>query len=378
MRILFFHNTATAYRIPLFIELAKKSDVKFIFTDMQLNKKIYNNSVNYEKLKDLDYIELSYGIEAFKEIKKIFVEDFKNIDIVELPPLDSLSEYIKGVYIYLLAKRKNIRIVYFWEKWEAPKDKMPLKRRLKNYLLKSAGQIIFKNVDICFAPGSKAEEYFINAGVQSDRVKIMPDACEVEECEYENLREKYGIEEDKKVILYFGRIIKQKGLDYLLKAYSQLPINIQDNFYLLIVGDGDFKEYCENLSDTLRLQNIKFVGSVNPQYRYLYFSQCDIFVHPGTFYEGRTDVWGLTINEALQFGKVIISTNAVGSAYDLINENNGFMVEESNVDELRQAIINISNHNIDFISKIESDRLKKIYSYENMANAFLNNVSKLL
>ena len=110
----------------------------------------------------------------------------------------------------------------------------------------------------------------------------------------------------------------------------------------------------------------------------MYFSQCDIFVHPGTFYEGRTDVWGLTINEALQFGKVIISTNAVGSAYDLINENNGFMVEESNVDELRQAIINISNHNIEFISKIESDRLKKIYSYENMANAFLNNVSKLL
>ena len=59
----------------------------------------------------------------------------------------------------------------------------------------------------------------------------------------------------------------------------------------------------------------------------------------GTYRGGRVDVWGLTLNEAMQFNNILISTDAVGSAYDLIDNGvNGYMVESENVNQLCQAI----------------------------------------
>lgn len=52
---------------------------------------------------------------------------------------------------------------------------------------------------------------------------MLPDACETPYCAAEDLRKKYGITSDKKVILYFGRLLVQKGLHILLDALNELP-----------------------------------------------------------------------------------------------------------------------------------------------------------
>jgi glycosyltransferase involved in cell wall biosynthesis len=343
---------------------------------MYINKKIYGNDIDYESMSKLDYFILSKGIKGFVEIYKEVCS--MKFNVVVIPPLDSINEYIKGLFIFCLCKYKRKKTVYFWEKWEAPKNKQPLKQRFKNCLMRNTAKVIFKRVDMCLSPGRKNREYFIKAGVKNENIREIHNSSEVPRCDSFNIKKKFLIPQNCKIILYYGRIIRQKGLDILIRAYSQLPKEIKLNTYLLVIGDGDFKLECEVLANKLCIENIKFIGYVNPQYRYIYFSQCDVFVLPGWFYKGKTDVWGLTINEALQCGKVIISTNAVGSAYELINNNNGLMIEENNVNSLKSALISLYDNPLDHKAVKEAAKLLKKYNYETMASDFYRAIIKVI
>ncbi|MFQ9299102.1 MAG: glycosyltransferase family 4 protein [Clostridia bacterium] len=374
MNILFIHNTLPEYRIKWFECIANNSNCLFMFTNEQLNKKIYKTDIDYSKFKKNNYFFLNKGIQGYKEINNIISGKF---DFIEFPPIDSLRELLISIYIYIICKKRNIKTGYFWEKWEAPYELQPMKRKVKNWILKKCAGLIFKRVDIVFAGSSRSKQYFLDNGVDESKICIIPDVSEVPDCKYESIRKLYKIPEEKKIILYFGRIIEQKGLDILIKAFSKLENN--SNYYLLIVGDGAFKDYCEQLAKTKGLQNITFTGAINPADRKNFFEQCDIFVFPGTFRDGCVDVWGLTINEAIQFGKVVISTDAVGSAYDLIRDGiNGYRIKPENIEDLVWALKKVQNNTIYDTARNIDKQLCEYYSIQNMTMCYLKAIEKVL
>ena len=151
---------------------------------------------------------------------------------------------------------------------------------------------------------------------------------------------------------------------------------LDDSYFLLVIGDGDFREYCEKLAGGIN--NILFVGAVEPQNRKNYFEQCDLFVFPGTFRGGRVDVWGLTLNEAVEARKPVISTDAVGSAYDLIDDGeNGYRIAPENVEVLKEAIIKAFQLDKEKIKRCNSKKMEK-YNFYNMANVLVERIFELI
>lgn len=380
MKILFFHNTIPDYRIPFFIKISKKADIKFAFTSIHLSKNIYGNEINKTALKKINYIALSPGFKALKEIKNEFYTN--DPDIVVIQPLDNIKEIVKGYYIYMLCKQSNKKILYFWEKWEAPKNKQSFKRKIKEFMLKILIKPILRNVDLCLAPGKKTKEYFLKLGIKENNIMHIHNSSEATVCNFFNIKDKYLIPKEKSIILYYGRITKKKGLDNLLKAYSNLSDELRNKSFIIVAGDGDFKSECKKLAQDLKIKNIKFAGYVNPNNRYTFFSQSDIFVLPGRVLNGSVEAWGLTLNEALQFNKILISTTSVGAAYELITKDNGFMVKENNIQELSQAIAkaiylcscsNCIENSIDKYNKVFQE-----YNYKNMSDDFVNAANKLM
>lgn len=188
-----------------------------------------------------------------------------------------------------------------------------------------------------------------------------------------DIRKKYNVSQDKILLLYFGRIIKAKGLDILINAFWSLPNEDRNRCFLVVAGDGNFRKRCEKIAQDRKLDNIIFIGAINPIDRKQYFEQCDIFVHPGTFRDGRTDVWGLTLNEAIQCGKIVISTTAVGSAYDLITKDNGKMVQAGNIDALSEALkFCITEPFFSQKACKEDVRIYDKYNVANMAKLYVN------
>lgn len=378
LRVLFFHNTLPEYRIQWFMKLANKANIKFVFTNEYLNRKNYGFNIDYDKVKNLDCTFISNGIKGFKQLYRIII-DIRFFDFVELPSIDTLREAIISAIIIFKCKCCNVKVGYFWEKWEAPKDKQPLKRKIKNFLLRLVHFFVYKYVDVLFSVGLKNKAYFISCGVSENKIYWVPNVSETPKCKYEDIRAKFDIDKDKKLILYLGRVLPQKGVRNLIKSISMLDETAKNSCCLLVAGDGEDLNYCKSLATSLNLSNIRFSGKVVPSERGNYFSQCDIFVYPVTYYKGWVDVWGLTLNEALQHCKFIIATEAVGSSFELIENNvNGFRIRPDSLVELTESIKKSINNNKGVLVKTKSLELIHIYNYENMADVYLSIVRSLL
>ena len=179
-------------------------------------------------------------------------------------------------------------------------------------------------------------------------------------------------------ILYFSKIIPLKGLDFLIRAFSQIESHYS-NIKLHIVGDGSFRNHCEQLARELQIKSIQFYGSVENERAWTYYYLADIFVlpHSGTLIEG----WGLVINEAASMGLPIITTDAAGAAEDLVVDGvNGYVVEAGNQSALKNALISLISDKSQRINMGKQSRLlfEKINDYSKMANGFEKAITYIL
>lgn len=337
MKLVFFHNTIPEYRYRFFNEISNIADTKFVISDFNLSKATYGNNFNRKELNNLFICNVSDNTTV---IDAINVSDF-----VIIQPPDSFKEIILAYREFVLAKKFKKRTALFWEKWNPPKKYKSNIHLLKEKIHDIVVIPLVRNVDVCLASGILAKKYFVNLGVKEDNVQIVGDCSSVPGCDYEDLREKYSISNDDFVFLYLGRLIERKGIMVLLEAFNNLKKDsAYEHSWLVIGGDGPLKENAEKYCATNKISNVVFTGFVEQKLRQNYFMMCNAFVLPSYFYGGITEAWGLTINEAMYFGKPVLATTACGSAFDLINDKTGIMVEQDNIIDLQEALKSMCIH----------------------------------
>lgn len=373
MKLLFFHNTLAEYRIGLFNELNKICELRIVFTDYEIGESIYKNKIDKMKIEfKFDILSGSKRDRIKKSIDKV---NTLNPDWIVIPALDDLYSVCLGRELVKYCHSNAIKVGFFWEKWCWNYSDMPLFRLFKELVQKILISPIIKECDVLMVPGKKAAEYLRSCGVKDKKIFKIHDASEVRCTNNENIYKKYNIEENNKIILFLGRIVYIKGLDNLIQAIAQLPDEYKKTHTLLVCGDGPERQNCERLCLNNNLNNVVFTGTVPPSERDSYFKQCNVFVLPSRVFKGRTDAWGLSLNEALQFKKVLISTTAVGAAYELINHKNGFMISENSVSELSSALIEADTKDLEQSAENEDRILFDLYNYKNMAKDIINAIA---
>lgn len=118
------------------------------------------------------------------------------------------------------------------------------------------------------------------------------------------------------------------------------------------------------------IKDVYFKGWVSEEMKYIYYSTSDLFVLPTL-----DDVWGLVINEAMCCGLPVISTKAAGASWDMIiPEENGYVVEPSNLDQLYLAMKNIMEDKFlrDKMGKKSLEIVKTKFNIANMINGFVS------
>jgi len=194
--------------------------------------------------------------------------------------------------------------------------------------------------DVCVAAGRKSREYFIKKGASLDKIFIAPDTTL-----YYPIKKKDNPPElkNKKVILYLSRIVRYKGLDYLIKAFSKLEKE-DKNTFLLIAGNGDYAEEMKELAKKLNIKNIKFIGVVDKEHIGYYYNLCDVFVLPNRETEsndqlnGDYEGFGVVFLEASACGKPVIAGKSGGSCEAVVNGVTGLVVDPRSEDDIAHAI----------------------------------------
>ena len=134
--------------------------------------------------------------------------------------------------------------------------------------------------------------------------------------------------EDRTVFIYVGRLIARKNVHVLISALrrlSNLPVA------LLIVGNGEERERLERLAE--QSPYIRFVGTATQAELPLFYALSDALVLPA-----REEPWGLVINEAMASGLAIISHQHCGATLDLVNEENGFVLQGFTAEAIVSAL----------------------------------------
>ena len=130
--------------------------------------------------------------------------------------------------------------------------------------------------------------------------------------EKRKLKEKYGIKDNEKILLFTGRITPEKGVKELVESLKNVS---NQNYKLLILGSAlnelktktKYQEEIENIVQTISSKVI-FTGFIKYEEINKFYSIADIAVLPSIW----DDPAPLTVIESLISGLPIITTNSGG------------------------------------------------------------------
>ena len=152
------------------------------------------------------------------------------------------------------------------------------------------------------------------------------------------IKNKYGLKDDCKVVLFVGRLDYYKGCDYLIRAFSKVLWSVS-NSHLIMVGGGPLKEKLKEIASCLKIsENISFAGHVKDELLPYYYAACDVFVLPSiSSYEG----FGMVQLEAMACAKPVITTTLPGVSEIDADEVATLHVPPKDEDLLARSLIKI-------------------------------------
>jgi len=217
-------------------------------------------------------------------------------------------------------------------------------RKMSKFILKNAAKVIVLTEDM------KRELQKIYCG----EILIIPNGIELDN--YKNLQKQNFRVSENKIIIFVGNLRPVKGLIYLIKAMEIIHAEME-NAILMIIGDGEDRKSLEEMVMKLHLEKVViFIEKIPNKDIPKYLVQGDVFVLP-TLSEGFPNV----ILEAMAAGLPIVSTNVNGLSEIIRNEENGYLVEPRNPQQLADKLLqilknpiqskNFSNNNIEKVKK---------------------------
>lgn len=192
-----------------------------------------------------------------------------------------------------------------------------------------------------------------------------------EETSCQSFWEQFGIDKQKRIVLFVARLIKEKGVFELLEAARLLKKN---NYAFVLLGDGPLYDAISKFIDKHNLSGQVFLlGWRNDVHDFM--RHCDVFVLPTYYFEGLP----VTILEAMACGKPVIATRHRGCEDAVIEGQNGYLVNVKDTHQLAEKI-DIILSNRDLASTMGSAgrlRAKECFSLPEAITRFCEELSKV-
>lgn len=260
------------------------------------------------------YANLKFSLSNLRKIKTAIQE--ADLVFIQGPAMIS--------YLSIYYARKYNKKTFFYThtiSWELFEKFFPgILKKLFYSIIKKISIALYNRCNEILVPYHELKELLEREGVRSEitiaRLGVDIDLFNLSS-DKKSSKKEMGLDPQKKIIGYVGRISKEKNIQLLLEAFQKLED--QENLTLLLVGDGPEKQ-TRKLKE---LKNCKVTGFVHNVQDYL--KAMDIFIMPSL-----TETTSLATLEAMSSGLPVIVTQ-VGfiKSYVLKNHNGLFFPRNS-------------------------------------------------
>lgn len=193
--------------------------------------------------------------------------------------------------------------------------------------------------DALFVPSNTSLHFFTSLGIKTNNIVLTPYTVNdfilhslYDQANIKHLHALYQLPDQSKIILFCGKFINRKRPQDVLEAFAKIEYS---GTYVIMIGDGPMRQDLAALARQLNIQgNVLFPGLIDYTDLPSYYKLADVLIVPSEH-----EPYGLTVNEAMICGLPVIASNAVGAAFDLIDEGiTGFTYPVGDIAELTKKL----------------------------------------
>lgn len=172
--------------------------------------------------------------------------------------------------------------------------------------------------------------------------------------------------------VYLGNIRQDKGVVILVRAFCE-EFAINENVSLSIGGDGEYLKALQSLIKSFKCEDrVMLAGAISRDDVSMFLSEGDCFVLPS-----RYETFGIVCIEAASCGLPLIGTRC-GGIEEIINEQNGILIDVDDVIALRQAMRYMRNNAHIYSPELIREDIVKRFGKESVAIHTMEVYSKVI
>jgi glycosyltransferase involved in cell wall biosynthesis len=249
----------------------------------------------------------------------------------------------------------------------------PIPERVTHEAIKIIISNLAYKTDCITTPSASMKKIIENYGIKN-RIEVIPNAIhlisfkEDNELKRTEIKIKYNLKEDDKIILFVGRVALEKSIDKIIKALAIIKKRNSGKEKLLIVGNGPAMDELKQLTRTLKVEeDVIFAGTVNYEEIQHYYKMAYVFTIAST-----TETFGIVTIEALASGVPVVAIKAPGSVDILTNGLDGLLADDD-VEKFANALERIIKEP-ELREKLSRGALKtsEKYSIDTISERMLN------
>ncbi len=324
-------------------------------------------------------VGMIYSRKIMNKIKKL-----------ELDIIHTQTEFSIGLFGRIVARKLDIPVVHTYHTmYEDYIHYVSRGIMLKpaSQFAKKVSKLYCRDCSAIIVPTIKVKDALEDYGL-TRHIDVIPTGVNIEPFKRSNYSEEliknekktFGIDETQPVILFIGRIAKEKSIDVIMNSMEELIKKIP-NCKLLIVGEGPERENLENLAKSLGIEkSVVFAGEKPWAEIGRYYQMGDVFVGASL-----TETQGLTFEEAMAAQIPVVAKydkNLDGIIRDKINGR--FFYKDENLAEILFEILSDKEESALMVknaysgieslsSKYFGESVEKIYMEVEKQNCMLQN-----
>lgn len=301
----------------------------------------FSDSFNSKQEGDIYYMG-SLGAGKFypdARMNKLFYNRFYE-DIMDWKPdiVHSQTEFTMFIQAKKIAKVLDIPLLHTYHTvYEDYTHYFSLNKKIGKELAKQFTKQIIKTTDGVVVPTNKIYNLLTEYNIHED-IYVASTGINVQklsECDDFDIRSGYKIPEDKHIVLFLGRIGKEKNITEILQYLENID---RDDIVFIIAGAGPFLSELKDICSNSKIRDrLIFTGMIDSSKVGNFYSKADVFVSAST-----SETQGLTFIESMACSTPIICRHDDCLDGVLIEGKTGFGydTEEEFIDYLNQILDN--------------------------------------
>jgi 1,2-diacylglycerol 3-alpha-glucosyltransferase len=262
---------------------------------------------------------------------------FRSIRRLNLDIVHSQVPANTGLFAILVSRLEHIPHVHTYHTlFMEYTHYMPVPRPIAVHIVESVSRWFCGRSQCIISPSARIRRELREYGIHTP-IEVIPTGIDTNPDRViqdpRELRHRYNLPEDKKILSFVGRIGREKNIGFLLRMVRKIS-EARDDVILVIVGDGPDKSRLAAEARSLGIESlVRFTGYVDRETVFSVFAASAVFT-----FASMTETQGLVLLEAMSMGTPVVAIDAMGVSDLLSDDRGGFLCQPDDLDGFTERV----------------------------------------